>query len=113
MTRRLACAVTGCGRSTAAIGRFADSIEFVCARHWARVSLLTRAVHNRHRRQARLFGAPLRPIAANRIWERCKREASRAPFANPIDTPAGTSRRRADRRATARRHLQHTETHHA
>lgn len=77
---RLRCVVPGCCRSTLRLGRFADAEEFICQRHWARVSAEARRVHNRHRRQRRLFGVSARPIAAARIWQRCKREAARPPF---------------------------------
>jgi hypothetical protein len=72
VTRRLACCVPFCRRST---GRTEFS-EWLCGDHWRLIDKSKRRVYGRYMRQWRRYGPTERVhVAAGRIWNRLKREA--------------------------------------
>lgn len=72
MGERIACVVPFCRRTT---GRTEFS-EWLCGDHWRMVDKPKRRVYGRYMRQWRRYGPTKRmAAAADRIWNRLKREA--------------------------------------
>lgn len=74
MTKRLACCVPFCKRTTAR----AEFLEWICGDHWRLVPLAERKVYGRHVKQWRRYHHADDGAAADRIWERLKRIATEA-----------------------------------
>jgi hypothetical protein len=77
---RLLCCVDGCrhtmGFETALKRWGALPAEWMCGKHWGRLTKAERRVWARHERQHDKLGDFPRPVAAWRIWEGLKRRAA-------------------------------------
>lgn len=74
MSDRIPCLVPFCGRTMRRTPDSGPDTEFICAKHWPAIDRRVRRLHCKIRRK-RKRGAQGLEAAAQRMWDRCRRQA--------------------------------------